>query len=265
MLAIKTPIEMKISLLQLANMLLHREFLKLILNNNHRFEQFPFVGELVERESVKALAELKVVAKSVSERSEFRKAVSLSDKDYIISIITQASAAINTLADSMCLDPVAKQQSSFSVRKDETFLEKATQFFGTDFGLTFSSSISICTSGYDSRDNYNVPSLYYFIGSYLKLRQTTSYTTHSTISEGLINHVLLRGRDYLLNGHPTDVFAHDVSNITTAKENGVQGIYLHDEALITKASMKGAAKPEGNYSTYYDFSELSQTRFEVVG
>tara|TARA_R110000744_G_scaffold57431_2_gene120639 strand:- start:996 stop:1793 length:798 start_codon:yes stop_codon:yes gene_type:complete len=265
MLAIKTPKEMKISLLQLSNILLHRDFIKLLLNNNHRFEQFPFVSELVERESLNTLAELKVVAKSVSERSEFRKAVSLSDKDYIISIITQASAAINTLADSMCPDPVTKQLSSFSVRKDETFLEKATQFFGADFGLSVSSSISISTSGYEARDNYNVPSLYYFIGSYLKLRHTTSYITHSPIAEGLINHVLLRGRDYMLNGHPADLFAHDVSNITTAKVNGLQGIYLHDDALITKASIEGTAKPEGNYSTYYDFSELSQTRFELVG
>ena len=80
MLAIKTPKEMKISLLQLSNILLHRDFIKLLLNNNHRFEQFPFVSELVERESLNTLAELKVVAKSVSERSEFRKAVSLSDR-----------------------------------------------------------------------------------------------------------------------------------------------------------------------------------------
>ncbi len=69
----------------------------------------------------------------------------------------------------------------------------------------------------------------------------------------------------MLNGHPADLFAHDVSNITTAKVNGLQGIYLHDDALITKASIEGTAKTEGNYSTYYDFSELSQTRFELVG
>lgn len=265
MLAIKTPIEMKLSLLKLANILLHRDFLKLLLNNNHRFEQFPFVGELVQRESVKVLNELKVVAKSVSERGDFNKVVDLSDKEYVITIITQAVAAINMLADSMTPTPVAKQSSSFSVRKTECFLDHVNLFFGEDFGLGFSSSISINTSGYDARENYNVPSLYYFVGSYVKLRHTACTDTNNPIAEGLINHVLLRGRDYVLDGHPADVFAHDVAAITNAKTSSLVGIYLHDNVLISKSALINTKKPEGSYSTYYDFSQLNKSRFKLVG
>lgn len=265
MFAIKTPIELKTSLLQLANMISHREFLKLVLNNNHRFEQFPFVGEMVERETVKALSELNVVARNVSDRYEFRKTVKINDREYIVSIITQASAAINELADSICSEHVPKRLSSFSVGKNTTFLDLATQFFDTDFGLAFSSSLSMLTSGYVAVDNYNVPSLYYFLSTYLKLRKTTSFDTGNTITEGLINHILLRGRDYVLSGHPNDLFAHDVMNITTAKQTGLKGIYLHDNALITKQAIEGSQKPDGNYSTYYDFSQLSQTSFKLVG
>ena len=265
MFAMKTPIELKVSLMQLASLLLHRDFLKLVLNTNHRFDQFPFVSELVERESIKALSQLKMVAKNVSDYGEFRKDVEIMEKEYIINIITTASAAIRSLADSICSDHVPKRLSSFTVSKDEIFLDKAAAFFDTDFGLAYSSSLSTVTSGHAAYDNYNVPSLYYFMGIYLMLRKTTSSNTNNVISEGLINHVLLRGRDYVLSGHPADLFAHDVMSITTAPKTGLKGIYIHDDALITKAAIQDGETPEGNYSTYYDFSELNQTSFKLVG
>lgn len=264
MLAMKTPVEMKISLMQISNMLLHKGFLKLLLNSEHRFEQFPFVSEVIENESVKLLTELKGCAKRVSTFGDFRQPVSLDDKSYIVNILSQTALAFDSLANSISPAILPKRTGRFVLSREDCFLEKARTLFGADLGLGFSFSISKATSGYEAIDNFNISALYYFLSSYLTLRATTSFDTNNPMAEGLINHVFLRGRDYVLNGHPSDLLAHDVLNLMQ-KNSSCVGIYLHDNALLTKAATIKSPAPEGAYSTYYDFSELSQTKFEVYG
>lgn len=265
MIIMKTPVEMKKSLLQFASLLSHQRFFMLLVDDSHRFDQFSFMSDVVKDQSLSLLNTLRVVAKkSSSDFTSFRKPIVLDDKEYIKSILAQVSGAIHLLSSCICDEAVKKSDSGFTVRRNESFLAKTDAFFGYDFGLPYSSCISSYTSGYKAIDTYNIPSLYYFVGSYLKLRLTCLEFTNNPIIEALINHVLLRGKDYVCHGFPIDLFAHDVANIQGSISN-IDGVFLNDEVLLTKAVIRNSyTKPDGNYSTYFDFNDLKQTKLRLV-